>query len=60
MAEPINNDDFKRVMTILYGVWQKAGHQALADGLKGEQVVRAQEAVMTAFLAHIDEQRRAR
>lgn len=56
----INDKDFKRVMTVLFDVWTKAGEQATAQGLTGNEMTRAQEAVMTEFLAHIDEMRKAK
>lgn len=52
MTTPINDQDFRRVMTILFDVWTKAGERAKANGLTGNDIVRAQEATMTAFLDH--------
>lgn len=59
-TQSLNNDDFKRVMTILFDVWEKAGDRARAEGLTGTSVTRAQENTMTAFLAHIDKMRKER
>lgn len=52
MTTPLNDQDFKRVMTILFDVWTKAGEQAKENGLTGNDIVRAQETTMTAFLDH--------
>jgi hypothetical protein len=55
----MNSDDFRRVLTILMDVWDKAGERAVAQGLTGSDVTRAQEGTLTAFMARIDEIRRA-
>lgn len=54
----MNDKDFKRVLTVLMDVWDKAGHQAIAQGLQGQEVTRAQENTMTEFMAHISQLRK--
>jgi hypothetical protein len=54
----INDKDFKRVLTILMDVWDKAGEKASAQGLQGQAVTRVQENTMTEFMAHINQLRK--
>lgn len=54
----MNDQDFKRVLTILMDVWDKAGEKASAQGLRGQEVTRAQENTMTEFMAHISQVRK--
>ena len=57
MSQAINDEDFRRVMIILYGVWKKAGQIAASEGLAGRQAVMMQEQAMTQFLRHCYEVR---
>jgi hypothetical protein len=54
----MNDQDFKRVLTILMDVWNKAGEKATTQGLQGQAVTRAQENTMTDFMAHISQVRK--
>lgn len=57
MKQQITDEDFRRVMTILYEVWQKAGQLATSRGLEGKDALMMQEQAMTEFLNHCYEVR---
>jgi hypothetical protein len=56
----MNDQDFKRVLTILMDLWDNAGKKAIANGLQNEEIVEAQKNTMNAFMAQLDEMRKVK
>lgn len=54
----MSETDFRRVFTILMDIWDKAGEKAIADGLEGQDIVRAQETTLESFFTNIHNTRK--